>query len=140
MLDDIREIDARCLTKAVNVGVADVKRNTPVGVYSNQVSFTTKDGKKVDFTTGKTQVGGFMRKSWKSTPLARGKNYVSKSLANYADYASYVNDGHRIVRKGVTLGFVKGQFMLEKAEHKVNKALEVEFKKEVERVNRKHDK
>ncbi|MDF2486727.1 MAG: hypothetical protein K0R46_2895 [Herbinix sp.] len=140
MMDDIREIDAKCLTKAVNIGVADVKRNTPVGQYSNHVHFTTKDDQEVDFTTGTTYVGGFMRKSWKSTPIKRAKNYVSKSLANYADYASYVNDGHRIVRKGVTIGFVKGKFILEKAEHKVNKALEAEFRKEVERVNKEHDK
>ena len=51
-----------------------------------------------------------------------------------------MNDGHRIVSKGVTIGFVKGQFMLEKAEAKVNNALEAQFKAEIERVNREHDK
>ncbi len=52
-----------------------------------------------------------------------------------------MNYGHRIVnRSGKTVGWVPGQFMLEKAVNKVDKALESEFKKEVERVSRKHDK
>jgi len=52
-----------------------------------------------------------------------------------------VNYGHRVVnRKGETVGFVKGKFILEKAVGKVDKQLVKEFKKEVERVNRKHDK
>jgi len=116
MLDDVSEIDARILTKAVSIGVADVKRNTPV-------------------------VTSFMRKSWKSTPIAHTRQGIKKSIANYMDYASFVNDGHRLVNgAGETTGWVNGQFMLEKAEHKVNKALEVEFRKEIERVNREHDK
>ncbi len=52
-----------------------------------------------------------------------------------------MNYGHRIVnRKGETVGFVKGRFILQKAMDKVDKQLVKEFKKEVERVNKKHDK
>ena len=116
MLSDISEIDDRVLTKAVNKGVRAVKQNTPVDT-------------------------GMMRKSWKSTPLRHAKNEVSKSIANYMDYASYVNDGHRVVsKKGVTVGFVKGHYMLERANETVDTELAKEFKKEIERVNRKHDK
>ena len=117
MLDDISDIDIKVLNKAVNLGVADAKRNTNV-------------------------VTGFMRKSWRSAPAVKAKaGGVTKSMVNTADYSSHVNYGHRIVNKeGETVGFVKGQFMLEKAIRKVDKALEKEFKKEVERVNRKHDK
>lgn len=117
LLGDITEIDIRILNKAVNEGLAEAKRNTNV-------------------------VTGFMRKSWRSTPATRGKTGgVSKSLVNLADYSSFVNYGHRIVNPlGETIGWVKGQFILEKAIHTVDKALEREFKQEVERVNRKHDK
>jgi hypothetical protein len=115
MLGDISEIDIKCLNKAVNIGVADAKKNTNV-------------------------VSGFMRKSWRSTPVVKRSGEVVKSLVNSADYASFVNYGHRIVRSGITVGWVKGQFMLERAINKVDKALEREFKKEVERVNRTHDK
>jgi hypothetical protein len=116
MLGDISQIDVRCLNKAANVGLADAKRNTPV-------------------------VTGFMRRSWATTPTVKTNKGVEKSIINTADYSSYVNYGHRVVnRKGETVGFVKGKFILEKAVGKVDKQLVKEFKKEVERVNRKHDK
>jgi hypothetical protein len=116
MMNDISEIDQRVLNKAVNIGLADAKRNTPV-------------------------VTGFMRKSWATSPTKKTGNGAEKELYNTAFYAPYVNYGHRIVnRSGKTVGWVPGQFMLEKAVNKVDKALESEFKKEVERVSRKHDK
>ena len=117
LLDDTRDIDIKVLNRAVNEGVADAKRNTNV-------------------------VTGYMRRGWKSAPAVKSRTGgVTKTMVNVMDYASYVNYGHRLVnRSGETVGFVKGQFMLEKAIHKVDKALEREFKKEVERVNRKHDK
>lgn len=115
MFDDIKEIDDRILTKAVGKGVRVVKQDTPVAT-------------------------GFMRKSWKSTPLKHEKDGVSKSIANYMDYSSFVNDGHRIVASGITVGFVKGQHMLERAMNTVDVELVKEFRTEIERVNRKHDK
>jgi len=52
-----------------------------------------------------------------------------------------VNYGHRIVnKKGETVGFTKGRFILEKAVGKVEKEIVRLFEQEVERVNRKHDK
>lgn len=140
MLDDITEIDVRCLEKAVNVGLADAKRNTPVGESGNVVEFYTRDGKHVKFTTKTPYVGGFLRRSWDTTPTEKTASGVEKSIINTADYAEYVNYGHRIVQGGKTKGFVKGKFILEKAVNKVDKQLVKEFRKEVERVNRKHDK
>lgn len=117
MLGDIADIDVRVLNRAVNEGVADAKRNTPVRT-------------------------GFMRRSWRSTPAVKAATGgVTKTMVNTADYSSYVNDGHRLVNgDGETVGWVNGQFMLEKAINKTDKALEREFKKEIERVNREHDK
>ncbi len=116
MLDDISEIDKRVLNKAVSVGLADAKRNTPV-------------------------VTGFMRRSWHVTPTKKTSKGIEKELINTADYSSYVNYGRRIVNsKGETKGWVKGRFILEKAVNRVEKALVRYFKEEVERVNRKHDK
>jgi hypothetical protein len=142
MLGDIRDIDVKCLNKAVNIGLIDVKKNTPIGSYSNEVNFTTKEGKAVSFTTKTVKVGGFMRKSWRSAPAVKSKSGgVTKSIVNNAFYSPYVNYGHRIVNsKGETVGWVKGQFMLEKAMTKVDRALLKEFQTEVERVNREHDK
>jgi hypothetical protein len=117
LLGDISEIDIQILNKAVNEGVADAKRNTNV-------------------------VSGFMRRSWRSAPAIKSKTGgVTKALVNSADYSSFVNYGHRLVNPlGETIGWVKGQFILERAIHVVDKALEREFKREVERVRRKHDK
>ena len=116
MLGDISEIDSRIITQAVNEGLADAKRNTPV-------------------------VTGFMRKSWSTTPTQKTSNGVQKEMVNTAHYAIFVNYGHRVVnRKGETVGWVPGKFILEKAIKKVEKALVRLFEKEVERVNRKHDK
>lgn len=116
MLGDISEIDIKVLSRAVNGGMAVAKRNTPV-------------------------ITGFMRKSWHTTPTAKSKSGVEKSLVNSADYGSYVNDGHRTVNQaGETTGFVKGQFILEKAESAVEKAMIIEFKKEVEKVNKEYGK
>lgn len=138
MLGDIMEIDIKCLNKAVNAGVADAKRNTNVSESGNVVDFTTRDGTHVHFTTSTSRVGGFMRKSWRAAPAVKSKSGgVTKSMVNSADYSEYVNYGHRLVNsKGETKGFVKGQFILEKAINVVDKTLEKEFKKEVERVNK----
>ena len=117
LLDDIEDIDKIILNKAVNKGVKIAKLNTNV-------------------------VTSFMRKSWKSTPAVKSKSgEVTKSLVNSMDYSEFVNYGHRIVNKnGETTGWVRGQFMLEKAIGVVERELVKEFKNEVERVNREHDK
>lgn len=153
MLEDTSKIDAKVLTRAVNEGLADVKRNTPVGHYSRtayldpfkEYKFNTRQIKiKMPGALREghelIRVGGFLRKSWHSPRIVKTSKSVTKELMNSADYASYVNDGHRVVVKGVTVGFVKGRHMLEKAISKVNKAMVREFGKEVERVNKEHDK
>lgn len=117
MFDDIEEIDKRVLNTSVNKGVVIAKKNTNV-------------------------VTGFMRRSWSSAPAVKSKaGEVTKSLVNSADYSEYVNYGHRIVNKlGETVGWVKGQFILEKVVGFIERQLVKEFKKEVERINKKHDK
>lgn len=117
MLGDISDIDAECLTKAVNQGLANAKQNTPVDT-------------------------GFMRKSWHVTPTKKIKGRgAEKALNNSTDYASFVNDGHRKVNSsGATTGWVNGYFMLQIAINKTTKVLKQEFKKQVEKVNRKYDK
>lgn len=116
MLGDISDIDVKVLNKAVNIGLADVRRNTPV-------------------------VSGFMRKSWIVSHAIKLRDGAVKLLMNSAYYSSYVNYGHRIVnRNRETIGWVPGQFMLEKAISKAEKTMKQEFEKEVNEVNKKHDK
>lgn len=146
MLDDIQEIDKKVLNRAVNDGVAYAKYRTPVGDHPNPVTFTIRQGpdagKIVSFKVSNPGVGGFLRKSWSKLPTKKTKEYVETGLINSAKYASYWNDGHRIVNKrgGVTKGFVKGTHVLEKTEDHVRKRTIVLFEKEVQEVQKKHDK
>jgi len=117
MLDDISEIDIAILNKAGNKTVRWLKENTPVAT-------------------------GFMRKSWRTTPTIKNKaNEVKKIIVNTADYSSFVNYGHRIVnKKGETIGFVKGKFILERALSQADKELVKAFEEEVRRVSKEHGK
>lgn len=120
MLDDIGEIDIRVLNKAVNEGVRHAKNNSPV-------------------------ITGFFRKNWKSAPAVRSKaGAATKVLVNNAEYASFVNYGHRTVDKeGETTGYVKseaGDHLLEKTVSFIDKQIKIEFEKEVRAVQQRHDK
>lgn len=119
MVDDIKEIDIRVLNQAVNEGMRYAKKKSPV-------------------------ITGFYRKNWRSAPAVRSKDGgVTKNLVNSADYASYVNYGHRIVdQSGNTIGYVKsqqGDHLLEKTQNYISKRLIELFKKEVEAVQHRHD-
>lgn len=81
-----------------------------------------------------------MRRSWKTTPAQKQGSATVKTLFNLANYAEFVNYGHRVVSQGKTVGYVKGKFMLEKAIGHIEKKLVENFRKEVERVNKLHDK
>ena len=119
MLDDVREIDIKILNQAVNEGMRHAKDQSPV-------------------------ITGFFRKNWRSAPAVRTRDGgVSKNLVNSADYASYVNYGHRTVDgAGNTTGYVRsanGDHLLERTENYINKRLIELFKAEVEAIQKKHD-
>lgn len=119
MLDDVREIDIKILNQAVNEGMRHAKDQSPV-------------------------ITGFFRKNWRSAPAVRTRDGgVSKNLVNSADYASYVNYGHRTVDgAGNTTGYVRsanGDHLLERTENYINKRLIELFKAVVEAIQKKHD-
>ncbi len=119
MLDDVREIDIKILNQAVNEGMRRAKDQSPV-------------------------ITGFFRKNWRSAPAVRTRDGgVSKNLVNSADYASYVNYGHRTVDgAGNTTGYVRsanGDHLLERTENYINKRLIELFKAELEAIQKKYD-
>jgi hypothetical protein len=125
MLGDISQIDRKVLTVAVNTGLKDVKKNTPVGKYP----------------AGSGKVGGTLRKGWRSPSIQPAGNGLKKSLENNVYYGPYVNDGHRVVnRHGETVGYVEGQHFLERANNVVEKAMVRQFNAEIERVKAKYGK
>ncbi len=116
MLGDIAEIDAKVLNRAASEGLRVAKDNTPT-------------------------ITGFMKKSWRSAPAVKSKGGAVKSIVNSADYSEFVNYGHRLLNKdGEQIGWVDGQFILEKAISHTEKAMKREFEKEIERVNKEYDK
>lgn len=139
LLDDISEVDKKVLNKAVNIGLAEAKRLTPVGVYPKEVNFTTQDGKNVSFKISRTKVGGHMRRSWSTSRIKKSANWITKELFNTAEYAPYVNYGHRSVIRGITKGFVPGKHILERVINKTEKAMINEFDKAINEVKKKHD-
>lgn len=55
---------------------------------------------------------GNLRRRWRArTDRERGKIIIW--IENDAEYAAAVNNGHRIVRAGRTVGFAQGKYMLE---------------------------
>ena len=110
-MGDLSEIDIKLLNQAVNEGVRDIKKNTPVRT-------------------------GYLRKSWRSAPAVKGPSGVKKVLVNAADYSEFVNYGHRVVSRS---GFVPGNHMLEKGISYIDRRLMGLFKAEIERIRREHD-
>lgn len=143
LLGDLADIDKKVLNRSVNAGIAYAKKKTPVGLHPNPVTFTVKHGphagETVSFKTAYTRVGGYLRKHWKKTPIKASAHAASCELLNAADYASYWNDGHRIVsRKGATLGFVKGTHLLEETVDYVGNQMSKHFEAELRKVKKKH--
>lgn len=141
---DLGKIDRKVLEQSVNEGVRYAKKRTPVGKHPNPVTFTIKNGKHageiVSFNTTHKVKGGFLKKSWEKTPTRISNSSVACDLINSAEYASYWNDGHRIVTKagGPTKGFVKGTHLLERSTEYIQKRLKKHFIEELEEVKKKH--
>ena len=81
-----------------------------------------------------------MRREWRRTRTFKTKTYVSATLYNNVEYASFVNYGHRVVnRHGETIGWVNGKFMLQKASLKIERAIEGELVREINRIEKTHN-
>ena len=144
MMEDIREIDKKVLNQAVNEGVKYAKNHTKAGKYPTHVEFTVKHGpdkgKVVSFKVN-GRVGGFLRKNWHKLRTKKNSQGIETELVNTAEYASYWNDGHRIVdRHGVTHGIQKGTHVLEETGDYIEKRMAELFEREVKAVQKKHDK
>lgn len=139
LTDDIKKVDKKVLNMSVLAGERVAKENTPVGNYPGEVNFITKDGKSVHFTVTKVP-GGHLKRSWFTSPIEKTAGGIEKELYNNVEYAPHVNYGHRVKNKnGEVVGFVRGKFMLEKAEGAVRKELVKRFMKEIERLKKAHD-
>lgn len=55
---------------------------------------------------------GHLRRNWFITHARRSGKHYRAEIYNNIEYAPYVENGHRIVRNGVTHDFVDGKYML----------------------------
>lgn len=101
--------------------LAEVKKRTPVGKGTFEVTGTYKRGKN----KGKPKLkrisqGGGLRRAWHITGIVKHRNYYLTSVLNNMEYASYVENGHRqhigqyvpVLGKRLKKGFVEGRYMM----------------------------
>lgn len=134
---DFNTAAEKVVTLTANKAMGVAKDNTPRGIYPDVVEFTTKEGKRVTFKVTQ-KVGGNLIRSWHMGKLKKSKRKITKEFNNTADYAMYVNNGHRIVRNKVTIGYVNPQYFLEKGMAVADQAMDKLFQLEVERLKKKH--
>lgn len=101
-------------------------------LYSLVVKATPVGEMRYDKTGAKVHTGGTLRRGW-AIKLNTPTNKVhSADVFNNTEYASYVESGHRIVRNGKTVGYVDGQFFMQKSTNKMAleapKIIEKKFK------------
>lgn len=129
---------ARRVNSQMNAkGMEDTVRKTPVGEYPSLVAFTTKDGKAVSFSVSRKE-GGTLRRGWHDGGTKRVGNGYESRYYNNVFYAAYVNDGHRVVnRKGETVGYKEGVYMLEQGQNAAKQSADAIFNAEIQRVKNK---
>lgn len=129
MIELTKEITKRLLEKVI--------MNTPTGNYSDNVQFTTKDGKNVSFKVSYKKQGGKLKKAWEDARdniVANHEGLVFKvEIINPVPYAFYVEYGHRKVNnlkmsseesKATKTGWVEGQFIFTDAKKEIEADLE----------------
>ncbi len=137
---DIQEAGKRVTARAIQEGKKETTEKTKPGKYKKKVSFTTRDGKRVEFNTGYKKLGGTLKKGWEKTPIKRVENGWKGEFYNNVFYGPYVNFGHRIVRNGVTIGYVPGKFFFNAGVAFMENHLQQYWKEEVEKAKRKFEK
>lgn len=78
---------------------------------------------------------GDLRNNWKHLVVKRGDTFII-TVYNQLQYASFVENGHRIVIGGVTVGWVEGKFMLKLTKDEMERIAPVMWKKEIEKEMR----
>lgn len=81
-------------------------------------------------TKSKTPVDtGNLRRRFFRTSVKIKPASISATMRNNTEYGVYVEKGHRIVKKGNTVGFVKGKFMMENSEYYAKQELKARLER-----------
>ncbi|TCJ01496.1 HK97 gp10 family phage protein [Cytobacillus praedii] len=79
---------------------------------------------------------GDLRNNWKFTVTKKGDSFYV-TVYNKLEYASFVENGHRIVVAGQTVGWVEGKFMLKLTMDEMERIAPNMWKQEVEKEMRR---
>lgn len=79
---------------------------------------------------------GDLRNNWKFFILKKGESFIIL-LYNQLEYASFVENGHRIVVAGQTVGWVEGRFMLKITADEMERIAPNMWQKEVDKEMRR---
>ncbi|MBG9657823.1 HK97 gp10 family phage protein [Cytobacillus firmus] len=79
---------------------------------------------------------GDLRNNWKSEVIKKGDNYIIV-IYNQVEYASFVENGHRIVIAGQTVGWVEGRFMLKLTADEMERIAPNMWQKEIDKEMRR---
>ena len=79
---------------------------------------------------------GDLRQNWKHDVIKRGDNYTI-IIYNQLEYSSFVENGHRLVVAGQTVGWVEGKFMLKLTMAEMERLAPNMWKNEVEKEMRR---
>lgn len=79
---------------------------------------------------------GDLRQNWKYNVIKKGDTYIIV-IYNQLEYAGFVEDGHRIVVAGATVGWVEGKFMLKLTKDEMERIAPNMWKIEVEKEMRR---
>lgn len=107
--DVLNEVGNRLLRKT--------KKRTPVGQYGTY-TYTYKRGKKAGQTVERKlkapdgHTGGQLRRNWQIGRVQKKGSIYEIEVFNNTEYAPFVENGHRVVVHGKTVGFKDGVFML----------------------------
>jgi hypothetical protein len=79
---------------------------------------------------------GDLRNNWKFYVVKKGNTFFIH-VYNQLEYASFVENGHRIVVAGQTVGWVEGKFMLKLTRDEMERIAPNMWKKELEKEMRR---
>jgi hypothetical protein len=79
---------------------------------------------------------GNLRNNWKYYVMSKGDTYYIH-IYNQTEYASFVENGHRIVIAGQTVGWVEGRFMLKLTMNDMQKIAPNMWQREIEKEMRR---
>lgn len=92
----------------------EVCKNVVNGLASQLVKATKQKTPVGKYPKSSHKIGGTLRRGWKAKGFKIPNGYQA-TVFNDVSYAVFVEHGHRIVKKGQTVGFMPGHHMLEKS-------------------------